>query len=227
MSPTPAGASVSTGRGGGAATSCSAPTRVCWRVCRGCVVGVALLGALFSSAFTTLVVAPAVGLFAALQVTVLYSDTPDRPHARRVALLSGFSGALLVPFVLGVVALGMAGVVLAVVLVLIGAPVLMARMSDVCLRESAPPSAGGNPALLRELVRVLPMSALFEEWRSSEAVLDGAGGPTSRAAVIQIRALLLEEMSRRDPAGVASWLDEGADGTPDRHIRGESGPTPG
>jgi hypothetical protein len=38
--------------------------------------------------------------------------------------------------------------------------------------------------------------------------------------------LLLEEMSRRDPAGIERWLQEGAGGLPDRHIRRDTGSAP-
>jgi hypothetical protein len=222
MSRTPAGAPVSTGRRRAGPASWSALTRVSRRVCLVGVVGVALLGALFSSALTTLVLAPAVGLFGAAQTAVVHPEFPARPSARRVVLLSGLGWALMVPFVMGAVALGAAGAVLTVVLVLLGALVLMGWIIDLCRSDAASSCAGMDAPLLGDLVRGLPTPALLEEWQSSEADLDAAG-PEHRVAAIQVRVLLLEEMSRRDPAGVERWLQEGAGGIPNRHIRGDSG----
>jgi MFS family permease len=226
MSPTAASGPAGTGRERTGTASWSALTRVGWRACLVGVVGVALLGALFSSALTTLVIAPAAGLFGAAQLAVVHPSFPDRRSARRAVLLSGFGWALFIPFVMGAVALGVVGGVLTVVLVLLGALVLMGRVIDLCRSDAVSNCAGTDVLLLRELVRGLPTPALLEEWRSAEAVLDEATDPGRRAAAIQLRVLLLEEMSRRDPAGIERWLQEGAGGLPDRHIRRDTGSAP-
>jgi hypothetical protein len=226
MSRIPADARVSSRRGGAGPSSWTLLTRVSRRVFLVGVVGVALVGALFGSALATFLVAPAVGLFGACQTAVLHPDFPARPSARRAVVMSGLGWALTVPYAMGVAALGVVGAMLTVALVLIGALVLMGALGDGCRDDATPSSPGADATLLSELVRGLPTSTLLEEWQSSEAVLDDTTDPESRAAAIQLRALLLEEMSRRDPAGVARWLQEGAGGLPDRHIGGDSGPAP-
>jgi len=226
MSRTPPGAPVRNNRGGAGTSSWTTLTRVSGWVCVVSVVGVAFLGALCSSALTTLVVAPALGLFAATQTAVIHPGFPGRPSARRAVLLSGVGWALMAPFVMGVAVLGVAGAVLAVVLMLLGALVLMRRIIDLCRSDAASSCAGMDVPLLGDLVRGLPTSDLLDEWRSSEAVLNEADDPEHRVAAIQLRVLLLEEMSRRDPAGVERWLQARAGDIPDRHIRRESGSAP-
>jgi hypothetical protein len=171
-----------------------------------------------------LVVAPAVGALGALQTAVLHLSFPGGPGARRAVLLSGLGSALVVPFVLGVGALGVLGLALTVALALIGTVVGMSKISMLC-RNVAAPGPGTDAALLCELVRALPTSALLDEWRSSEVVLRETDDPARRAAAIDVRTMLLEEMTRRDPTGVHRWLREGANGTPDTYIREDSGST--
>jgi hypothetical protein len=124
---------------------------------------------------------------------------------------------------MGALVLGVVGAVLAVVLVLLGALVLMGRIIDLCRSDAASSRAGMDVPLLGDLVRGLPTSDLLEEWQSSEAVLNEAADPKHRVAAIQLRVLLLEEMSRRHPAGVECWLQERAGDIPDRHIQGDTG----
>lgn len=205
------------------AVSWSVLMHVCWRVFLVGVVGVALLGALVSSPLAMFVVAPAVGALGALQTAVVHLGFPDGPGARRTVLLSGFGWALLVPFVMGVGALGVLGLALTVLLVLIGTVVGMSKISVLC-RNVAAPGPGADAALLCELVRGLPTSSLLDEWRSSEAVLHETDDAARHVAATEIRTLVLEEMTRRDPDGVDRWLREGANDPPDTYIREESGP---
>jgi hypothetical protein len=223
MSGTPAGAPVNTRRASARAATWSVLMHVSWRAFLVGVVGVALVGALVSSPLATLVVAPAVGGLGALQTAVVHPGFPGRPAARRAVLLSGLGCALVVPFVMGVGALGALGLALTVLLVLIGTVVGMSKISSSC-RSVAAPGPGADAALLNELVRGLPTSALLDEWRSSEAVLHETDDPARHAAAIDVRRLLLEEMTRRDPTGVHRWLHAGANGTPDTYIRRDSGP---
>jgi hypothetical protein len=220
MSRTPSGAAVGGGWVGPAARSALA--RVGRRACLVAVVGVALLGALLSPPLTTLVLGPALGVFVAAQSGFVHPDFPARPAARRAVLMSGLGAALLVPFVMGAVALGAAGAILTLVLMLLGVLAIMGSACDPGRRDAAP---GVEAALLRELVHGCPTSDLLDEWRSSAADLV-AVDPERRAAAIALRAVLLEEMSCRDPDGVERWLRDDAGAPPDRHIRGDSGPRP-
>jgi len=219
MSPTAASGQLSIGSG--RPGTWSALTRISGVACLVGVVGVALLGALFSSAVMTLVVAPVAGIFGAGQLALVHPSFPGRRSARRAVLLSGFGWAVMVPFVMGAVALGVVGAVLTVVLVLIGALLVVGAITDVCRRDAVPDSAGASVAGLEELVSGLPTATLLAEWEESASGL-GSGDPGRRAAAIQFRGLLLAEMTRRDPAGVDRWLREGTGGTTDPHLPGDS-----
>jgi hypothetical protein len=60
-------------------------------------------------------------------------------------------------------------------------------------------------------------SRLLEQWHSSEEGLY-CGDPHRRLAAVQLRALVLDELSRRDPAGVERWVMEDGVGLPPRHV---------
>ncbi len=197
--------------------------RVSRRLCLPAGVGTAVAGALFSSAWTTLVVAPLTGLFAASQVAMVHPGFPAERSARRAALLVGVGCALAVPFVMGVIALGAAGAVLTVTVVVTGAVLAGGRLASLC-REDVAPSAAPDTRVLGELIGAVPMSALVEEWRLSEALLSTTTDPDERAAASLARELLLDEMTRRDPAGVRRWLQDGAAASPDRHLRDDAEP---
>jgi hypothetical protein len=77
------------------------------------------------------------------------------------------------------------------------------------------PSARLSPT--GELVGFMATSRLLEQWRFSEEELS-CGDPHCRLAAVQLRALILDELSRRDPAGVQRWVMEDGVGLPPRHL---------
>lgn len=200
------------------------PSWVGRRLCLLVVVGTAVIGALFSSAWMTLVVAPLTGLFAASQVALVHHGFPAQRSARRAVLFAGAGCALAVPFVMGAVALGTAGAVLTMVVVVTGAVLLGGWLTALCREDEVARSTVQDTKVLGELIGAVPMSALLEEWRLSEAVLATASDPDERAAAALARELLLDEMARRDPAGVRRWLQDGAAASPDRHLRDDAEP---
>jgi hypothetical protein len=129
-----------------------------------------------------------------------------------------------IPSIAGVVALGVAGVVLAVAVVLTGMLLLTAWLVDQCRADEAARSTWKDTRVLGELIGVVPISALLEEWRAAGAVLATATDPDERAAAALARQLLLDEMTRRDPAGVGRWLRDGADASPGQHLRDDAEP---
>lgn len=82
---------------------------------------VALVGALVTSPVTMLLVAPLVGALAAGLVALENLDFPAHPSARRMVLVAGCGGALLVPLVEGIVCLGLLGLPVMVVGLVVGA----------------------------------------------------------------------------------------------------------
>ncbi len=67
-------------------------------------------------------------------------------------------------------------------------------------------------------------------WRSSYVALQRARGPVQAAHSVEIRALLIEELERRNPRGMQAWLHSGPRpaGDPTRHLlprrEGSAGP---
>ena len=168
------------------------------------VVGMALLGAVVTHWMGMLVVAP--GLGAALAAAVALVD----PAARQGVLYAGVAGVVLVPFANGLALLGTAGGGIALALLVLG-PVVAVDWS------TSPEEP--DPTALRELLRRLPTADLLEEWQASGDLLRS---PEERARAAGVRALLLDELSRRDPGGVAGWLAAGSP-SPDPHIRADRG----
>lgn len=194
------------------------------RLCLPAVVGTAVAGALFSSAWMTLVVAPLTGLFAASQVAMVHPGFPAERSARRPVVLAGAGCALAVPFVMGAIALGTAGAGLTVTAAVTGAVLLGDRLTALWREDEVARSTVQDTRVLGELIGAVPMSALLEQWRLSEAVLATATDPDERSAASLARELLLDEMTRRDPAGVGRWLQDGAEASPDRHLRDDAEP---
>ncbi|TFV49414.1 hypothetical protein E4P43_12670 [Blastococcus sp. TF02A-35] len=71
-------------------------------------------------------------------------------------------------------------------------------------------------------VHGLSTSALAEEWVRTGAALHGGLTPAAWQGTVTRRALLLDELERRDPAGFARWMAAGPDATdPAGFVRAE------
>ncbi|MGY1634638.1 hypothetical protein ACI784_23300 [Geodermatophilus sp. SYSU D01186] len=69
---------------------------------------------------------------------------------------------------------------------------------------------------LRELLSVVPVGLLFDEWRRiAEPALDGRG-PETR---FRLRCLLIAELRRRDPVGTERWLSRAPEAPPDGYVQ--------
>jgi hypothetical protein len=203
----------------------SGVSRVSGRLCLLTVVGTAAMGALSSPALATLVGAPLAGLFVASQVALVHPGFPAQPSARRAVLLAGAGCALGVPFVMGATALGTTGAVLTMIVITTGAVSVAGRLTELCRDDEVSRPTAQDTRVLGELIGAVPMSTLLEEWRLSEAVLATATDPDERSAASLAREMLLDEMTRRDPAGVRRWLQDDAAASPDRHLRDDAEPT--
>jgi hypothetical protein len=71
-----------------------------------------------------------------------------------------------------------------------------------------------------DMARQMSDAELCQAWRRSYVSLQAARGLRVRALVVHTRQLLLDELERRDPAGLSAWLGSGARaaGGPDRFI---------
>lgn len=189
--------------------------------------GLALQG---SAVFALSVVTAAVGGAAA---GATWADPLTRGAARVVGLRAAAwtAGGLLVlcgaAVLVGTAVTVLAGGVLAAVSVLLRRPVRRAAKRTATpplaepegpivlspLHPVAPvfwplPSRGPRTVLLP--VRDLTSGALGEEWLRSTALLDSSTEPEIRHGAAIRRELVLDELERRDPAGFARWLADGA-----------------
>jgi hypothetical protein len=179
------------------------------------VVAVSLPGVLVTPPWVMASLAPLIGLFAAGAVLTAAPAGPVPLRARRTAVVMGVGGVLAVPLASGLGLLGGVGLALGAVLVVLGTFVL----GD-CLAGSSAAARVDELTRLLELFPSLPTGHLLRAWRvTEEALQDGSAGP-DRARAVQVRAVLLEELTRRDPGGVARWIRSGG-GSPEDFIRAD------
>lgn len=199
------------------------------RVCHGALLGgavaFALIGALTSPPYVVLTVAPTFGVFVGSVVALTHPASPRARSAHRAVVFSGAGAALAVPCVAGIGRLGTAGTVAAVVLMVL-ACVVVGRW---IVEHTDPPQRGAASDLdveeLQRFLQVLPTSMLLPEWRAAGQLLRPGTDPDRRAQAVLVRTLVLEELSRRDPVGVARWLSEGDEDAPEPFLGGDSDAT--
>jgi MFS family permease len=220
------------GRGPGR-TSVSRPGGSLWvlfgRACRPIlllgVTGCALVGALTTPPYVVLVISTIFGIFVAGGVAILSVGLVDMLSARRTILLSGAWAALLVPAAAGVGALGPAGGGVAVALMGLCVVVVSSWIAETC-DPSDWAETGMDVDQLQQFIHVLPTSMLLREWRATGEHLQPGADLYRRAQAVQVRTLLMEELSRRDPVGVGRWLSEGDEDAPERYVRGDWSASP-
>lgn len=173
-------------------------------------VGVALLGALLGPPSAVLLWAPVVGLVTLGATALALRVFAEAPGRRRTVLVSGVVGVLLAPFTSGLGVLGSAGGVLLVAMLVLGALWVAELAADAV---DAGPAAGVRRQLvtLRRVLPDIPLDALLAQWRQVAPQLRQDTEPEVRGAAAELRSLLLDELSRRDPAGVERWLRSGVD----------------
>jgi hypothetical protein len=189
-------------------------------------VAVALLGAAVTSALTLFVLGPATGAFFASKVARTRDGFRHRHSVDRSVIWSGVGGMLLVPYFAGITMLGAVGrgLTLALLALCAGEITIRIRSWDHQAHLSTQggtdmgtmaPSVGLSPT--GELMGSMVTSRLLEQWHSSEEELYG-GDPHRRLAAVQLRALLLDELSRRDPAGIERWVMDDGVGPPPQDL---------
>jgi hypothetical protein len=176
------------------------------------IVAMAVLGAVDTHWTGMLLVAPGLGLCFSVMVALVAGDFPLEPASRRAVVYAFVTGCLLVPFANALVMLGTVGGAVLMALLVLG-PFLLA---DAMLAAAGPVEQPDVPGI-RDLLPALSTPRLLEEWRATRQLLDL---PRYHAAAAEVRALLLDELARRDPDGVAAWLAAGCD-SPATFIRSD------
>ena len=199
--------------------------RVCRRALLGGAIAFAFVGALTTPPYVVLVFAPAFGIVVGSVVALVNPAFPKARSARRAAVFSATGTALVVPCLAGIVQFGSAGGVAALVLMVLGCIVVGGWIVE----QSELPDHGDASDLdvetLRQFVQVLPTAMLLREWRSASDHVQPGAALDRRAEAVLVRTVLLEELSHRDPVGVARWLSDGDEEAPEQHLRGDSDAT--
>jgi hypothetical protein len=167
------------------------------RLLRVLATSVALLGLLVAPPAQVLLVAPAVAVVAAVSSAALAWYLTDQWPRRRVPVTIALVAGGAVPFAHGLDLLGAAGERVALALLVLTASSVLGWIARA---DQAPVRAEPDPSW-QDLVQVLPTGMLLSEWRSLDQRLrleqDAPAGLT------ELRTMLLRELYRRDPAGVA------------------------
>ncbi len=194
-------------------------------------VAVAFLGVLHLNPWTTLLVAPLLGVLATgLRWSIHRAEHPHATPSVALLLPAATVGALFAPFGVGTQLLGERGAYLFLFLtglvIVLGAhwlhrlevPTRPAAAADD--RSPAPPSRPTESAHLppHELLRTLTLDDLIEEWRRSDELFHRAS-PADRRAAAEWRGGLLDELERRDPRGFDDWVLDGTTRGLEHHIR--------
>ncbi len=193
------------------------------RLLRTLYVGTALLGLLVTPPLVVLVVVPVLTVTAVVLLAGFLWYIEDRWPTRSTLTTTAVVTAALIPFGQAVQALQSVGTAVGLVvvglLIVLGMRWLSGQAAQAGRAATLAREVGGTESL-RDLLQVMPMETLLAEWRTlHEAPGDRLPAPEAVAT----RSLLLDEMQRRDPDGFATWLDAGASGPPDEHVRDDGG----
>lgn len=186
-------------------------------------IAVALVGVLVTPPMVLLTVAPAVGLIAAGLLAGLFRYCEQRPPGRRTVMVTAGVAAAIVPFNEGIQLLQGFGTAIAFTVLVLLTIVGNYRMHRVSGRTPPAATRIGGACSYMELLQVMPLETVFSEWRALQRGVGIPPGEHHGPDVVQVRALLLDEMQRRDPVGFGRWLDDGAVADPGQHIQGDQG----
>jgi hypothetical protein len=194
---------------------------------------VAFLGVLHLDPWTTLLVAPLLGvLVMGLRWSIHQAVHPEATPSLALLIPAATVGAVFAPFGVGIQQLGDHGAY--VFLVMIGLLTILGShwlyrlavstdQAAVDDRSSPPPPRPTDAAhpSPHELLQTLTLDDLVDEWRRSDELFYRASLADRRAAA-EWRGCLLDELERRDPRGFDDWVLDDTGHGPEHHIRASS-----
>ena len=187
-------------------------------------VGTAMLGLLITPPVVVLLLVPALAAATVVLLAAFLWYLEQRWPSRRTLTTAGTATAGLVPFGHAVHALEAVGSVISLTVLTLLTVVCVGWLAQQPAAAAGPhggPGAGDEGSL-RELLQVVPLETLLAEWRALDDVTGERPGRDPAAAATD-RAVLLDELQRRDPEGFAAWLAAGATRPPDEHLRDDRG----
>jgi hypothetical protein len=201
-----------------------------------CVAVIALAGSIVLHGASVVVVLMVAGLAAGVAYTTRADDRAAAVEAAWRAAAATVSVVLLVAGVVVLAGGAVAALVSGLVLVTGGARWLLktrrARHAGAGTPGAGPVTDGGDPApevpaawlsTSQPPVSLLPTPALGSEWLRTTSVLSCPVGSAARQKVVWRRQEILDELERRDPAGIARWLASAVatDSDPTAFVRGD------
>ncbi|GAB3451251.1 hypothetical protein AB1207_03495 [Kineococcus endophyticus] len=184
---------------------------------------VAVVGAVGTPA-TVLLSAALVSLVLLVLPAVTTPESARRPQTRRRTRGLLLAAAAVGPLVAGAHAAGVPSRLLSAAVLGLGSAVVVrwllsweasAAPARRDVTPAPPVDVRQSPDALADLFGVLPLEALFAEWRALRTASEGAPG-AERERLVGALSLLLTELHRRDPEAARRWLDESPTDPPDR-----------
>jgi MFS family permease len=164
----------------------------------------------------------------------IVSEHRDRVTAAVAARVAGGAAAGAVVAVIGgclVPVIGVWGAAVFLALVLT-APYLARELGTARRRPHRPlAAAAGAPALPAPPLHIFSLSEITAAWAASHDALRRSASPTDRSRIAALRQAYLDELEKRDAAGLQRWLESGRALTSDPagflRTSGQDGPEPG
>lgn len=142
----------------------------------------------------------------------IVSEHRDRVTAAVAARVAGGAAAGAVVAVIGgclVPVIGVWGAAVFLALVLT-APYLARELGAARQRPHRPlAAAAGAPALLAPPLHIFSLSEITAAWAASHDALRRSASPNDRSRIAALRQAYLDELEKRDAAGLQRWLESG------------------
>ena len=181
--------------------------RLCWRIAVGVVAGLGVLLAVVLVPPSTMI---AVFITAALVSLLVTATAAALREGRSPGVLKRYGRNLVLGGLAGVGAAGLGGLVGGVAFVLVlfavlASPPLMIWYAAVLDDRRPAPARPSYPNIRIIHAETLSIDELCVAWTQSCSALRGAS-PAQALRFVEARQRYLDELERRDPAGVRAWL---------------------
>jgi hypothetical protein len=204
-----------------------------WRLLAGAVAAGGVVLEVLTHPPSTLIALAAVSMGVSLCVGLgMRVGEPGAVPARTTAaqaIRAALLGAVALTALVGLASLGRLTMIFVAVVVVATSPVFATRVLGLNLASVDRSEEGGaetwrfsGPVQIAQRasidvarlasadVRAMDTRDLVRNWRRSFVALEQTGDPATKMALVQARQAFLDELERRNPAGLHEWLESGA-----------------
>ena len=188
-----------------------------WRRVWGWTIAVSLAPAALVVHPLALLAAAGAGALVAVVAALVISTDLEEPFASRVARVrtAALWGAGIMSAVVFIGTVSGQLLLVLLLLALMSSPSALSAAQGVVGPLTRSPRAGADPLPVdlgnREVLAKLTNAELGQAWRSTHERLQAAPSAPELAAYARLRQLLLEELEKRNPQAVTTWLSRGGD----------------